>query len=141
MGNTAISTTQYGIYSYQSNIVTVEGESGVYYGVNVRASPEILTLIINSVMNEVPVAGDVSALPLYARVSGGKNRFGITTRAVKIKRLVGTAPLQFYIRRTVPWLQNTLQETIDANAQVSIAYQGQNDWILVGVREENIGNG
>jgi len=141
MGTTANSTSQYGIYKYQSGLVTTEGESGVYYGFSIRASPEILTLIINSVANDVPLDADVSPLPLYARTAGGKNRFGIITRAVKIKRLVGTAPLQFYIRRTVPWLQNTLDETIDANATVSVAYQGQNDWILVGVREENVGDG
>jgi hypothetical protein len=141
MGTTANSTTQYGLYKYQSEIVTTEGESGVYYGLNVRANPEILTLIVNSVTNDVPLDADVSALPFYARTSGGKNRFGITTRAVKIKRLVGTDPLKFYIRRTVPWLQNTLQETIDAATPVSIAYQGQNDWILVGVRDEEVGNG
>jgi hypothetical protein len=38
-------------------------------------------------------------------------------------------------------MQTNLQETLDSNATVSIAYQGQNDWILVGVRDENIGDG
>lgn len=118
-----------------------EGEGDNTYGFKVRAAPEVLTLIINSVPNDVPLAADVTALPLYARVAGGKNRFGVTVRAVKIKRLVGTAPLQFYIRRTVPWMQNNLQETLDANATVSIAYQGQNDWELIGVRDENVGDG
>jgi hypothetical protein len=38
-------------------------------------------------------------------------------------------------------MQNNLQETLDANATVSIAYQGQNDWELIGVRDENVGDG
>jgi hypothetical protein len=141
MGTTANSTSQYGIYSYQSDIVVSEGEGDNTYGFKVRTSPEVLTLIINSIPNDVPLAADVTALPIYARVAGGKNRYGVTVRAVKIKRLVGTAPLQFYLQRTVPWMQNNLQETLDSNATVSIAYQGQNDWILVGVRAENVGDG
>jgi hypothetical protein len=141
MGTTANSTTQYGIYTYQSAIPTSAETPDVKYSFKVRANAEILTLTINGTTNTQPESMDFTALPLYARTGGGKNKFGITTRAVKIKRLVGTSPLQFYLSRTVPWLADTLDATIDSMTPPTVSYQGQTDWVVVGVREEKVGDG
>ena len=141
MGSTANSVVQYGIYTYQSAIPDATSAGDEDYGFLVRVQTEVLLLEINGTVNSVPDAELVTKLPLYARTGGGKNRFGITTRAVVIKRLVGTSPLQFYLKRTVPWLQNNLEATIGESSPPAIEYQGQTDWILVGVREEKIGDG
>jgi hypothetical protein len=54
---------------------------------------------------------------------------------------VGTSPLQFYLKRTVPWLKDNLAETINSTTPPSISYQGQTDWIYVGTRNETVGDG
>jgi len=141
MGTTANSTSQYTIKPYASELTIPDSEEDLTYGFNVKVNAEILTLSINSTTNDVPTAEMIQQTGIYARTGGGKNRFGITTRAVIIKRLVGTSPLQFYIKRTVPWLQNNLEETINSTSPPSISYQGQTDWILVGTREEKLGDG
>jgi len=141
MGTTANSTTQYEIKSYQSAIPIPGSETLQTIGFNVRINAEVLTLSINDTTNDAPDSDLVQALPLYARIGGGKNRYGITTRAVVIKRLVGTSPLQFYLKRTVPWLKNNLDDTISGTTPPTISYQGQTDWVLVGTRKEAIGDG
>lgn len=141
MGTTANSVVQYGTYSYQSTIPVPGDETTADFGFRVRLQPEAVTLEINETVNSAPDAELITQTGLFARTSHGKNRFGITTRAVIIKRLVGTTPLQFYLKRTIPWLQNNLDATINENDPPSISYQGQTDWVLVGIREEAIGVG
>jgi hypothetical protein len=141
MGTTANSTTQYTIVDYQSAIKVGGTEGTTDFGFRCRISSTVLTLEINETTNTAPDAELITATGLYARTGGGKNRFGITTRAVTIKRLVGTTPLQFYLKRTIPWLQNNLDATIGEDEPPTISYQGQTDWILVGVREEKVGDG
>jgi hypothetical protein len=141
MGTTANSTTQYTIQAYQSSIPIPESETLATIGFDVRINAEVLTLSINDTTNAAPDADLIQQIGLFARVGGGKNRFGITTRAVIIKRLVGTSPLQFYLKRTIPWLKDNLIDTINTTSPPSISYQGQTDWILVGVRNEKVGDG
>jgi hypothetical protein len=141
MGTTANSTTQYTIVDYQSGIKVGGTEGTTDFGFRCRVSSTVLTLEINETSNAPPDDDLITPTGVYARTAGGKNRFGITTRAVTIKRLVGTSPLQFYLKRTIPWLQNNLDATIDEEDPPVISYQGQTDWIFVGVREEKIGDG
>ena len=141
MGTTANSTTQYTIKPYQSSLSIPGSETLQTYGFEVRINAEVLTLSINDTTNDAPDSDLVQATGLYARVSGGKNRFGITTRAVVIKRLVGTSPLQFYIKRTIPWLKDNLADTINSTTPPAISYQGQTDWLYVGTRNERVGDG
>lgn len=141
MGTTANSTSQYTIVDYQSAIPVPGEGSTADFGFKVRIQSETLLLSINETVNSAPDAELIQPTTLYARTSLGKNRFGITTRAVIIKRLVGTDPLKFYIRRTVPWLQNNLIATIEEESPAVISYQGQTDWILVGIRNEVVGDG
>jgi hypothetical protein len=141
MGTTANSVTQFQIVNYQSNIKVGGTEGTTDFGFFVRISPEVLTLEINETTNTAPDAELITPTSIYARTGNGKNKFGLTTRAVTIKRLVGSDPLKFYIKRTIPWLQNNLDATILEDTPPTISYQGQTDWILVGVREEKIGDG
>ena len=141
MGTTANSTTQFVIKAYQSAIDLPGSTTTETVGFDVRINAEVLTLSINDTTNDPPDSDLIGQIGLFARVSGGKNRFGITTRAVIIKRLVGTAPLQFYIKRTVPWLKNNLEATVNDTSPPSISYQGQTDWIFVGKRDEKVGDG
>ena len=141
MGTTANSVSQYTIKPYASDLSIPDSEEDLTYGFNVKVNAEILTLSINSTTNDAPAADTIQQVGIYARTGGGKNRFGITTRAVIIKRLVGTSPLQFYLKRIVPWLQTNLEETINSTSPPSISYQGQTDWLLVGTREEKVGDG
>lgn len=141
MGTTANSTTQFTIKSYQSGIEVPGVETTQTFGFSVRVNAEVLSLSINDTTNDAPDSDLILDTGLYARVGGGKNRFGITARSVVIKRLVGTSPLQFYLKRTVPWLKDNLAETINSTTPPSISYQGQTDWIYVGTRNETVGDG
>jgi hypothetical protein len=141
MGTTANSTTQYVIKAYQSGIPIPDSMTLQTIGFDVRINAEVLTLSINDTTNDPPDSDLIQQIGLFARVGGGKNRFGITTRAVKIKRLVGTSPLQFYITRTVPWLKDNLEDTVNSTSPPSISYQGQTDWIFVSQRVESVGDG
>lgn len=141
MGTTANSTTQYTIKAYQSAIPVPGTETVATIGFDVRINAEVLTLTINDTTNDQPDSDSIAQIGLFARVGGGKNRFGITTRAVIIKRLVGTSPLQFYIKRTVPWLKNNLEDTVNDTSPPTISYQGQTDWVYVGKRDEKVGDG
>lgn len=139
MGTTANSYQFKEVVAYQSEIPVSTGDENI--GFLVRIEPETLLLEINGTVNSAPDSELIIQSEVYARTSYGKNRFGITTRAVRIKRLVGASPLQFYLERVVPWLQNNLEATLNEASPPSISYQGQTDWIYVNTRPEKVGAG
>lgn len=125
---------------YETSILVNPDEAGTYYFSQISANANTTALVVGSVTNDAPDAGE-DFLQAPIRGVGHKKRYGIQARHVTITRITGTAPNQGRIYRIIPILSNETFNGIVAQlySAPEVSYETETDWTIAGVSAEEYG--